>query len=85
MKPQILTLSELSRYCSLHPAQILKMRKGVLSVGADADIILVDPNATTSPQGAFSPYTGQQLFGEVVASFVGGICCYKREASIKTL
>lgn len=85
VKPKILTLSEVSRYCSRHPAQILNIHKGILAVGADADIILVDTNATTSPKGALSPYSGQQLFGEVAASFVGGICCYKRETSIKRL
>lgn len=85
VKPSILSLSEVSRYCSLHPAQILHVAKGELKVGADADVILIDPNTTISPQSTLSPYFGQQLSGVVEASFVGGICCYKREASIKRL
>lgn len=57
----------------LHP------RKGVLQVGADADIAVIDPQVTWTLDGStgqsvarWSPFDGMQLHGKVVKTFARG-------------
>ncbi len=61
------------------PAEILKLNKGTLSEGADADITLFDPDETWTPQDkAFfskssnSPWIGRELRGKVKKTLVAG-------------
>lgn len=61
------------------PAEILNLPKGTLSAGADADVILFDPEEKWTPQlkGFFSkstnsPWIGRELKGKVKKTFVGG-------------
>ncbi len=61
------------------PADILKLDKGTLSHGADADITLFDPDLewTADPEkyqsrSSNSPWNGQKLRGKTVQTIVGG-------------
>jgi len=69
-----------ARLMSLHPSRLLGLEsKGSLSVGADADITIIDPKAewTVAPEEFASksrntPLGGMSLRGKVTATIVGG-------------
>jgi dihydroorotase len=57
----------------------LRLKKGTLAEGADADICIFDPNERWTPSVATlfsrsrnSPWLGQSLRGRVKRTFVGG-------------
>ncbi|MBD5779036.1 dihydroorotase [Pelagicoccus sp. NFK12] len=61
------------------PAEILKLNKGTLSEGADADVTLFDPEETWTPQfkkffskSSNSPWIGRELKGKVKKTLVAG-------------
>jgi dihydroorotase len=75
----ILSLSDLVRKLSANPAFILKINKGTLSTGADADITIIDPNIEwTVDSSQFksksrnTPFNGWKLKGRAVRTIVGG-------------
>ena len=59
-------------------AAVLKLKKGTLSAGADADICIFDPNEVWTVQPPFQsrssncPWTGRKLRGRVRRTFVAG-------------
>jgi dihydroorotase len=61
------------------PAEILRLPKGTLADGVDADICIFDPNERWTPsvdtlfsRSRNSPWLGQPLRGRVKRTFVGG-------------
>ncbi|MEW6155844.1 MAG: dihydroorotase [Verrucomicrobiota bacterium] len=74
-----LSLTELIAKFTVHPARLLRLAKGTLSVGADADVTVFDPErewvfertASCSKAGN-SPFYGWTLKGKAVATIVGG-------------
>ena len=57
----VLTLSDLIEKMTINPAQILRIPKGTLAIGADADITVIDPEKTwTVDRDPFS-FPGQKL------------------------
>jgi dihydroorotase len=79
VEPGHIDWSRLVYLMSTRPAQIVKLDKGTLKVGADADVTIIDPNLewtvdfekfkTKSRNG---PYNGWTLKGRAVTTIVGG-------------
>lgn len=75
----VLTLTQAIAKMTINPARILKIRKGTLSVGADADITLIDLNKEETinaeefeSKGRNTPFIGMKLKGVPVMTIVGG-------------
>ena len=79
-----LTLPQLVGKFTTGPARLLRLDKGTLSVGADADITIMDParewvydvNQTAS-KSRNTPFHGWSLKGKAVATIVGGRVAWK--------
>ena len=64
---------------TVNPARLLNLNKGTLSIGADADVTVFDPdhewvferNNTTS-KSANNPFYGWPLKGKAIVTIVGG-------------
>jgi dihydroorotase len=61
------------------PARILRLNKGTLTVGADADVTIIDPDrkwtydvTQSASKSRNSPFDGWHLQGKAVATIVGG-------------
>jgi len=73
-------VASLARWTSKGPAKFAGLEnKGRLAPGADADLVVWDPDAPadTTPQGLFhknklSPYTAKKLLGRVLETYVAG-------------
>jgi dihydroorotase len=72
-------LPELISKFTTAPARLLGLAKGTLSVGADADITVFDPDrewafdkTQSASKSANSPFDGWRLKGKAVAAIVGG-------------
>ena len=75
----VFSLTEAIRKLSVNPALILKLGKGTLSAGADADMTMIDPNVDwTVDASQFksksknTPFDGWNLRGKAVWTIVGG-------------
>jgi dihydroorotase len=75
----VLSLSDLIARMSAAPARVLNVDKGTLSVGADADITIIDPDAEWTVQAsAFrsksknTPFDGWTLKGKAERTILGG-------------
>ena len=76
---KILTLPELFTKMSLNPSNILGIGRGTLSVGAPADIIVIDTEKTwtyqkniTESKAINSPFLGRKLKGVVTDVVING-------------
>jgi len=76
---QRLNLSDLIAKFTVAPARLLRLNKGTLGVGMDADVTLFDPDrewlfdkGNTSSKSFNSPFYGWPLKGGPVATIVGG-------------
>jgi dihydroorotase len=75
----ILTLSEAIAKLSIKPATVLKLNKGTLSPGSDADITIIDPSeewvvdsSRFKSKSKNTPFDGWKLKGKAVQTIVGG-------------
>ncbi len=75
--PKLLSWPELVKKLSLNPAQILGIAKGTLSLGADADIIVVDPDKEWVVQktGLVSKSKNSAFLGKVLKGLVEYTLC----------
>jgi dihydroorotase len=78
-----LSLLEVLRRMALNPALILKIPKGTLAPGMDADVLLFDPEkermvkaAEFASQSDNTPFDGWKVKGEVAATLVAGNVVY---------
>lgn len=74
-----LSLPDLIAKFTVAPAKLLRLTKGTLSVGADADVTVFDPDRewvfdreTTASKSFNNPFYGWPLKGRAVATIVGG-------------
>ena len=86
------TPSDLARWMGERPARLagLAGRKGVIAPGADADLVVWEPEAEWTVVGArlhhrhpLTPYEGWNLRGVVRSTFVRGVCVFERGADGK--
>ena len=77
--PGRLSLTDLVAKYTVNPARLLNLPKGTLSVGADGDVTVFDPELPWVPIAADSasksknnPFFGWKLKGRAVATVVGG-------------
>lgn len=80
---EYLALSGALAKLTLHPAQVLGLDAGYLSVGAVADVCVFDPEAywkigpaALKSQGKNTPFTGLELQGKVRYTLVNGQIVY---------
>ncbi len=71
------------RKLTVNPSRILGIPRGTLSPGAEADIVIIDPQRewTVTPEGLASksknsPFLGWRLRGKAVTTIVGGEIVY---------
>ena len=83
---EVLTLNQLIAHLTCDPARIFHLPKGTLSVGADADVTIVDPTREWvvnvrkfASKSRNSPFEGWKLRGEVLATIVGGKVVWELE------
>ncbi len=74
-----LNLTDTLSLLTHRPSELLNLDKGTLDIGADADIMLFDPEAEWTPQSSSfqskssnSPWVGRILRGKVSKTFVSG-------------
>jgi len=74
-----LGLSDLIAKYTVNPARLLKLNKGTLTVGADGDVTVFDPDrewiferATTASKSSNNPFFGWKLKGRALATVVAG-------------
>ena len=84
VKKGYMTLSDLIVRMSTRPAEILGVEGGKLSVGAAADLVILDPDReitvdanTFASKGRNTPFHGKNYFGAVCATMVGGRMIYQ--------
>jgi dihydroorotase len=83
------SLLEAINCLSYQPAKILKIPKGTLSVGADADVVIFDDKADRTisaadfqSQSDNTPFNGWKVKGEVEATLVAGKVVYQKGKAI---
>jgi len=74
-----LGLADVIAKFTVAPARLLRIAKGTLSVGADADVTVLDPNrewafdkSLSASKALNSPFYGWPLKGKAIATIVGG-------------
>ena len=83
---KVLTLSQLVGKFTKNPAKLLRLPKGTLSTGADADVTVIDPVAEwtydveqSASKARNSPFHGWHLKGRAVTTIVGGKIAWQLE------
>jgi dihydroorotase len=84
VEDEIISLNQLIKKMSTTPARILRIRKGTLAAGSDADITVIDPQKTWTvnvnnfkSKSRNCPFHGWNLKGKAVITIVRGTIKYK--------
>ncbi len=82
VRPGVLTLPQLMEKMSLNPAKLYRLDKGYLAEGADADLVIFDPDQlwtvdTFASKAKNSPFIGEQLYGKVIYTICEGNMVYE--------
>ncbi len=85
----LLTIKELIKLMCLNPANILKIDKGRICVGAVADLAVIDlyKEFTVNKEemvskGKNTPFNGKKLWGQVLATISNGNIVYMRKGGL---
>lgn len=78
-----MSLADVLKTMTINPAHVLRIRKGTLSLGADADLTIFDPDERweVDPEqfrskGRNTPFAGREVRGRVKYTIVGGNVIY---------
>lgn len=79
-----LSMEQLLERMSLNPAKLYGLEAGTLTVGAAADIVIFDAEASQivgdyASKSSNSPFTGERLKGVVKYTIVDGAVAYKKD------
>jgi dihydroorotase len=84
-----LSLAGLIAKFTENPARLLSLNKGTLSVGADADVTVFDPDCEwvfraeeSASKSRNSPFNGWKLKGRAVATIVGGEIVWSEKSEL---
>ena len=84
----VVSVSRLVELFSLNPSRILKLGKGTLAEGADADVTVIDPErrqvvdpSSFRSKGRNCPFRGWELRGAPVLTVVGGRVVHRQESA----
>lgn len=84
----VVSVPRLVELFSLNPSRILKLGKGTLAVGADADVTVIDPErrqvvdpSRFKSKGRNCPFRGWELRGIPVLTVVGGRVVHRQESA----
>lgn len=79
-----LTLLSLIAKMTVNPAGVLRLPKGMLAAGADADVAVIDPDrewicdrALLRSRGRNTPFHGRAMKGKAILTIVGGTIRYR--------
>ena len=83
-----ISLTDMIAKFTIKPARLLNLQKGTLSIGADADVTVFDPDCEwifraedSASKSRNSPFSGWKLKGKVVATIVGGKNVFNEESA----
>ncbi|MGI6415000.1 MAG: dihydroorotase [Thermoguttaceae bacterium] len=86
IEPGHLTWSQALEKMTINPARVIGVPKGTLAVGADADVVIIDPKARWKVDpGKFlskstnTPFAGWELTGRAETVIVGGRVKFQRQ------
>jgi dihydroorotase len=86
---QRVSLADMIAKYTVNPARLLNLQKGTLSLGADADVTVFDPDQewvfereSSASKSRNSPFFGWQLKGRAVATIVAGRCVYVEQKEL---
>ena len=84
VKDGVIRINKLSELMSKNPAELLKMNKGMLSIGMDGDVVVIDLNKKVKinsenfkSKGKNTPFEGMEFFGEVKMTIKNGEILYR--------
>jgi dihydroorotase len=84
-----LSLADLIAKFTVNPARLLNLSKGTLSVGADADVTVIDPDCEwvfrvedSASKSKNSPFFGWKLKGKAVATIVAGKIVWSEKSEL---
>ena len=87
VRKKVLDLRALIEKFTVNPARLLRLNKGTLSVGADADVTVIDLQrewiydvARSASKSRNSPFHGWTLYGRAVATMVKGKIVWRENA-----
>jgi dihydroorotase len=84
-----ISLADMVAKFTVNPARMLNLKKGTLSVGADADVTVFDPDvewiyqaADSASKSRNSPFFGWKLKGKAVATIVAGRIVWSEQTEV---
>lgn len=86
VRQKVLSLPQLIGKITVNPAKLLRLSKGRLSVGAEADVTIIDPDCEwtydvtqSASKARNSPFHGWKFQGRTITTIVGGRVVWRDE------